>query len=83
MILATLACFRLEYELVTPQVWTKTMLDGIPKNIETKDRSKLAVSRIFGIDQFIVEGSRKPHSGLVDAALIGLYGYKKSSFSVV
>ena len=81
-IIATVACSKLRYELVTPNVWTRKMLDGISKNITNKDRSKVAASRCFDIDDFVLTGCRKPHSGLVDSALIALYGYNKEIDSV-
>lgn len=76
-IIATVACMNLEYELVRPNVWTSDILSGIPKNIETKDRSKLAASRLFNLQSFILDGCRLPHLGLIDAVLIATYGYRK------
>ena len=63
----------LSYELVRPQEWQKAMLAGQPKGSEYLVASRLwptanwrATPRCF-----------KPHSGLVDAALIAEYGRRR------
>lgn len=76
-IIASVTCTDLPYELVSPVTWTKAMLSGIAKTIDVKDRSKLAASRHFNIGSLVLDGCKQPHSGLIDASLIALYGYKK------
>ena len=60
----------LPYQLVRPQEWQKEMLKGQPKGSEY-----LVASRLWpDIDWRATERSKKPHDGLVDAALICEYG---------
>ncbi len=65
-------CLGLEfpYQLVRPQEWQKEMLKGQPKGSEY-----LVASRLWPeIDWRATERSKKPHDGMVDAALICEYG---------
>ena len=60
----------LSYELVRPQEWKKVMMKGQPKGSEY-----LVASRLWPrVNWLATERSRKPHSGVVDAALIAEYG---------
>lgn len=61
------------YSLVRPQEWQKVALQGQPKGSEYATVSR----RWPNADWRATERSRKPHSGLVDAALIALYGQKQ------
>ena len=60
--------------LVEPSRWTKEMHGGLSRDMEAKDRSVVAARRLFPEVNFVVEGSRQVHAGLVDASLIGMYG---------
>ena len=63
----------LPYELVRPQEWQKVMLAGQPKGAEY-----LVASRLWPHENWRAsDRSRKPHDGLVDAALIAEYGRRR------
>lgn len=58
------------YELVRPQEWQRGVLAGQPKGSEY-----LVASRLWpDVEWRATARSRKPHAGLVDAALIAEYG---------
>ena len=76
-LLALLSYKKIPYTVVSPSVWTKVALDGVPANIEGKDRSIIASGRLFPDVNFIEPNCRKPHLGLVDSSLIAYYGYRK------
>ena len=67
------------YELVMPKTWQKmvwTPNDIVKKN--PKATSLLASKRLFPNETFLASSrSKKPHDGLVDAALISYYAYLK------
>lgn len=65
----------LTYTLVTPQRWQKLMHAGCSHE-NPKERSAMAVARLFPRVDFTIGRAQKPHSGLVDAALIALYGWR-------
>lgn len=61
----------------TPQKWQKVIYDGCPGDLDGKDRSAWAFTALFpeaelpGANKSRV---RKPHMGMVEAALIAKYG---------
>jgi crossover junction endodeoxyribonuclease RuvC len=65
------------YQLVTPQAWQKELLAGLDRT-DTKAAAYLFASRLWpGVDWRASERSRKPHTGLVDAACIAEYGRRQ------
>lgn len=59
----------LPYQMVRPQEWQKVMMKGQPKGSEY-----LVASRLWpGIDWRKSDRAKKPHDGMVDAALIAEY----------
>ena len=65
----------LPYTLVRPQKWQKVMYEGVEGT--SKERSIVAAQRLFPDINFLAtERSRKPHEGMCEAALIGLYGWR-------
>jgi hypothetical protein len=65
----------LPYELVRPQEWQGEMLKGQPKGSEY-----LVASRLWpNADWHVSDRFLKPHSGLVDSALIAEHGRRRSS----
>lgn len=63
----------LRYELVRPQEWQRALLLGQPAGAEY-----LVASRLWPGTSFRASSqSKKPHSGLVDAALIAEYGRRR------
>lgn len=69
------------FTLVPPAVWTKDMLLGVPANLEGKQRAAHAAHRLCPTERFLPPGSKasKPHDGLVDAFLIALWGWGRTS----
>ena len=68
---------KIPYTLVTPQRWAKTIHAGIEGGMEPKDKSRVALGRLFPeIDLRSSERSIKPHEGLMDALLIAAYGQR-------
>jgi len=64
----------LSYELVRPQEWQRELLTGQPQGSEY-----LVASRLWPSAEWrATERSRKPHSGIVDAALIAEHGRRRS-----
>jgi crossover junction endodeoxyribonuclease RuvC len=75
---ALLVAHRIPYELVSPAKWQRQMHAGIERSLEPKQRSLMAVQRLLpGLNLLASERCRKPHAGLVDAALIALYGLRQ------
>ena len=67
------AGLALPYELVRPQEWQRSMLLGQPTGSEY-----LVAARLWPqVNWRATERSRKPHEGLVDAALIAEYGRRR------
>lgn len=65
----------ISYELVRPQEWQRVMLAGQPEGSEY-----LVASRLWPHAEWRAsERSKKPHDGLVDAALIAEYGRRRSA----
>jgi len=63
------------YELVRPQEWQREMLAGQPEDAEY-----LVASRLWPhADWRATPRATKPHSGMVDAALIAEYGRRRSA----
>lgn len=67
---------------VSPRTWGKVIKDGISKKLDSKAQSIEAAKALWP-DMFRVGGfyvsdrSKKPHDGLVEAALIAEYGKQK------
>lgn len=61
--------------MVRPQAWQKFAYAGCPKSIGGKLRSHWAFKREFPTTSaFVGLTSKKPHEGIVEAALIAFYG---------
>lgn len=72
-----LSALGIPYELVTPAKWTKALHAGISSDLDPKVKSQVAASRIFPhMDFKASERCKKPHDGMIDAALIAEYGYR-------
>ena len=67
------AGLALPYELVRPQEWQRAMLAGQPKGSEY-----LVASRLWPNAEWRAsERATRPHSGLVDAALLAEHGRRR------
>lgn len=68
------------YRLVPPQTWQREVYLGIPKDLKGKERSHLAASRLFPHDKFLISvRAKKPHEGMLEAALIAFYGIRNAT----
>jgi hypothetical protein len=66
------------YTLVRPNIWTKEMYAGLPKEMPPKEKALLTAQRIFpGLDLRANERCRVPHLGIVDGLMIAEYGRRK------
>ena len=74
---AMLTALDIPFQMVTPQKWQKAMHAGV-EGVNTKARSCIAAARLFpAVDFRPTQRCRKPHEGMVEAALIGLYGMRQ------
>jgi len=71
-----LIAYGIKFEELPPCNWTKPMHKGTSTGMKAKDRSMAAAAQKFPPfkERFVLPGKRTPHGGLVDGALIGLYG---------
>ena len=75
-----LAALYVPTTFVTPQMWQKVMHAGIERSLGPKERSQLAVDRLFPtLDLRATPRCKKTHSGLVDALLIAEWGRRSLS----
>jgi crossover junction endodeoxyribonuclease RuvC len=75
---AFIECFLvavgLEYNLVKPKVWQKTIFAEFPKEMkDTKEKSITFVQRYYPKCNLIPKPLRKPHDGISDALCIAHY----------
>lgn len=81
---ATVECLGLSYALVTPQSWQKAMHLGTRLQEDKKARSFEKVSQLWPqqIQQFFSSSRcKKPHSGMVESALIARYYWEQNTSS--
>lgn len=72
-----LTALGIGYQLILPKQWTRLMHAGTAADLHPKERSAIAVSRLFpSVDLRASERCRKSHEGMVDALLIATYGYR-------
>lgn len=78
-ILGAVEAHNITYTLVKPQEWHKVIYAGID-GLEGKERSLEAAYRANpdSLKLFTIGKRRKPHMGLVEAYLIGLWGLHMS-----
>lgn len=73
IIIGVASCFC-SYWLVPPKTWQREMLVGTSAELDSKERSRLAASRLFPEQGFTrTSRSKKMDDGLTDAALIAEY----------
>lgn len=63
----------LSWERITSAAWQKVMLPGCKKG-QTKARALARSSELWPDENFIPDGCKTPHDGVIDAALIAEYG---------
>jgi crossover junction endodeoxyribonuclease RuvC len=75
---ATILSLGLAVEYVQPRQWAKVMHAGLPSDLGTKEKSTLAVATLFPAYDFrATDKSKKPHLGMVEAALLAMYGWRR------
>ena len=85
MIEATLILLGIPFTKVQPQMWQKVVWEGtniLHKSDGKKDTKKISLvtaNRLFPHETFMPSKAyKKPHDGLVDAALLAEYGRRKN-----
>jgi crossover junction endodeoxyribonuclease RuvC len=78
ILIGMLTAHEIETILISPKKWTTLMHKPYAHtNLNPKEKSKLIINNIFPNENFLAtDKSKIPHSGLIDAALIAVYGYK-------
>jgi crossover junction endodeoxyribonuclease RuvC len=72
-ILGVLETLKISHDTVQPQKWQRKMIPGCKKG-ETKKAALAKARQLFPREQFILDGCRTAHDGVVDAVLIAEYG---------
>lgn len=74
-----MSCQKLEIpvRVVRPKDWQNLVCDQESNELKPKVRTALTVKRLFPDTQLNARGQKKPHSGIIDALLIGVYGVRK------
>jgi crossover junction endodeoxyribonuclease RuvC len=75
-ILGILETLKVPYHLVTPRTWQKKVIPGAKKG-KAKEAALIRARQLFPDRTFIPKGCRKPHDGMIDAALIAWYGWSE------
>lgn len=70
-----LSALQIKFAMVPPRNWQKAMLEGVAGSIPPKERAYRAACRLFPGHSWPMVG-KKPHDGIVDAALIAAYAIK-------
>lgn len=69
----------MSFILVDPRRWAKTMHQGIKKDLKAKEKSQIAVRRLFPrLLKFLPKKGKGFHDGAVDALLIGGYALREA-----
>lgn len=75
-----LVALEMPFTKVTPQTWMRPLHAGISREMQPKNRSRIAAGNLFpNIDLRLSARARNPHDGLVDALLLAEYGRRKLS----
>jgi len=73
-LLGIVACLSIPHTIVKPRFWQKAAFVGTDAKMKPKQRAAVAAMRLWPDESFLpTERSRKPHEGMIDAALIA-YG---------
>lgn len=75
--LGILATLKIPHMTVSANAWTKRMHAGVNAK-DSKAKSLIVAQRLWPEVNFVPEGCRKPHDGLIDAALIAEYGRREN-----
>lgn len=73
-----LCAYKIPFQWVPPQTWTKELHRGIPGNLQAKEKSKLIAHQLFpSIDFKRNDRCKVDDEGYLDAALIAEYGVRQ------
>lgn len=72
MVLGLLRCAAEHVHIVGPSTWQRAL--GLPGK-DTKPKAKQIAVNLIGETPLIPSGASVPHAGIIDAFLIGYYGY--------
>ena len=76
-----LICHQIPTIDVRPQAWMKVLHEGISRDLDPKERSRIVFSKLFPhVDARRSVKCRTPDMGLVDAALIAEYGRRANKY---
>jgi crossover junction endodeoxyribonuclease RuvC len=76
---ALLTGHEIPFVLVTPQTWMKYSHSGISRDLDSKERSRMAFARLLpNVDARRTAKCKGPDMGLVEASLIADYGMRLS-----
>jgi len=74
-IIGILTAIKAKYILVPPKAWQKVMFVGSETDLKPKQRSLVISDRLFPKQNFLAsQRCKKPHMGMIEAALIAEYG---------
>jgi hypothetical protein len=74
-VLGCLGALGVSYVLIRPRTWQGMMHKGTDADVHPKKRSLLVAERLFPERNFLASPRcKKPHDGMIDAALIAEYG---------
>jgi len=73
MVVGCLMTLGVKVNTLSPVAWQNKFHAGLPRNIETKDRSRMACQRLFPnfVQELKKKGCRVIHDGMADALGIG------------
>lgn len=71
---ACIEAVKIPYTLVTPQSWTKETHRGIPLHLKPKERSEIAINRLFPSLDLNGKFNKTQMVGIRDAILLAEYG---------
>jgi hypothetical protein len=73
-----LSACGISFEMVDPKVWTREMHRGVVGKLKSKQKSEIAVSRLFpNVDLKESPRCTRIHDGMMDALLIAEYGRRR------
>lgn len=76
-LIGILTTIKAKYTLVPPKTWQKVMFVGSETDLKPKQRSLVISDRIFPKQKFYASvRCKKPHMGMIEAALIAEYGHR-------
>lgn len=72
VIIGMIEALRIPYEVISPRTWQAVMCKT-ELALPAKAKAEIAAKRLWPMQDWRIEGCRKPHDGAIDAALIAEY----------